>query len=805
MKRRNFIKNVSFGSFALANSKEIFGSNTDKISEKANENLEIIFKNLASFQPLSVKESQTQIEIEGNTFIYKLSKMNGLINSICVLGDEWITGYIPDLWVSSANDPLLMQYFAKFTPFVNVNIVESLSYRVIISTFGEFATSDKSTLPLKWNLLYTFDIDGTVKVDVEISAKKNVVLRWLTLMEGRISDKFCDFASHEYDLGRESKTCSPTNYDIINNHQINCGGRYIPWFHFGNDKSGIELIFPNSDKRFASYTDTSPFPGGDPLGKAYDLFALRKENHCLTLTSFGIRNLREVIGPRYSFKDYFYISVLPSHEVPSKTNSIQIQWIGPHQYVNNWKHPSEKDIKEWAANGINTIVGGANWFSGDYSHCSMPEETKQFLDICHYYGLRVVPYVTFTDQEYRVPHFDETGPKWRIEPVVEFNYRSQLMCYGSEEWIEHWKNEIKNIFDQFPFDGLYIDFWAGKLNCYNTKHGCIGPYGRFTVEGLRKMVRIAREVVDTKTENGLILSNTNILPLAMINNWIDARLYGEWHNLVDTDPLSLRIYYNSHRYGTGNVLLVSKVPKITEQTLSLAGLFQGNPVISNARTLQERSLLERNALLLQAFGVNQSNALNKFEIGEIKFSLNEKNAPQVSLYYHPHNNEILIFFSSFRQTNLNFRLGYAMENILEKVSNYFKIENFFPREMFYYFYIFEDKELIGGKSLTFDDLASYTLELPAESYRNVWIKPDLNRPTLLYSLNNGNKPLEEFNSKINELVVTVFSQSRSSAETVILGENPKMVKVQNKKVHYTPHKGWWEADLPCNSPVKIAY
>ena len=668
MKRRNFIREASLGSLALTGIPKAFVNTTDIAANKTAVNSEPEFKNLSGFQPLKVEESESEVLVKGGTFSYTVCRLTGLIISARVLGDDWLTGHMPDLWASTANDPRTMQFHARYTPSVKVDIIKSLPYQAVISSGGSFATINNSVLPLKFNLLYTFDIDGTVRVDVEISAEKDIVLRWLTLMEGVIS-KACRFVSHEYDLGNGSRTCSPANYDVTENQEISVGGKYIPWFHFGNDKGGLELVFPHSDRRHASYTDSSPFPGGDPLGRAYDLFVLKKENQRLLCTSFAIRNHREVIGPFSSFKDTFYISAMPGRKVRPETNSMQIQWTGPHQYRNNWKHPGENEIKNWAAGGVNTIVGGANWYSGDYSNCSMPEKTRQFLDTCHKYGLKVIPYITFTDQEYPTPGFNETGPKWRIEPVVEFNYRSQLMCYGSEEWQEHWKNEISRIFDQFPFDGLYIDFWAGKINCYNAQHGCVGPYGRFTVEGLRIMARTAREIVDTKTENGLILSNTNILPLAMINNWMDARLYGEWHNLEETDPLSLRMYYNSHRYGTGNVLLVSKVPEITEKTLALSGLFQGNPVISHARTPEGRKLLERNALLLNAFGANKSVALNQFEMGELELSTDKSSLIGTSIYYNSENENMLICLSTFKQPGTTVQLGSALNAVLGKASS----------------------------------------------------------------------------------------------------------------------------------------
>ncbi|HQH25133.1 MAG TPA: hypothetical protein PLM01_13730 [Bacteroidales bacterium] len=806
MKRRNFLHKAAYGGLALTG---VTGSFATGHSRPINENgmqikeFHYDFKALSGFQPLVMDETQSEIRVKGGTFEYTISKMNGLFSSARVLGDEWLAGPLPDLWASPANDPRTMKYFARLTSSAEVKITEPGPDRVVIASRGVFTAEDSTTLPLNYNLLYTFDIDGTARVDLKVSADEKVVLRWLTLLESRISDA-CSFVSHEYDLGNGSRTCSPTNYDVSGQKEIKTGGKFIPWFHFGNDRCGLELVFPYSDRRHGSYTDSSPFEDGDPLGLPYDLFTLSREGSDLLCTCFAIRNMREVIGPNFSFEDTFYVSALPGRTVRSKANSVQTQWIGPHQYRNNWKHPGEEEIKSWAAGGVNTVVGGANWYSGNYSNCSMPDETKQFLETCHRYGLRVIPYITFTDQEYPTPGFDETGPGWRIEPVTEFNYRSQLMCYGAAGWQEHWHNQIKQIFDQFPFDGLYIDFWAGKVNCYNSGHGCVGPYGRFTIEGLRKMARIAREIVDTKTKDGIILSNTNILPLAMVNNWMDARLYGEWHNLEETDPLALRIYYNAHRYGTGNVLYCQRVPAITGRTLALSGLFQGYPVISHARTPEQRGLLERNALLLHAFGANRSIALNKFEMGEVLPSDGGASVPGVSLYYRPDNGNLLICLSTFSQPASTVQLGPILKSIISRISGITGYGAVTGKSS-YYIYVFEDKDLIGGSPLKPDQLSAYTINLPAENYRNIWLKPAGKQPSILYSLSNGDAPVEDFKAGRREFSVTIPSRARDLAETVVLGAAPRSVKAHDREISFKAHKGWWEGEFPCNTTVRILY
>ncbi len=804
MKRRKFVRETAIGSLAVTGftGAIIQASSCTRKTETASPAGE--FKSLSGFRPLSLEETGSEIRVTGTTFTYTVCKITGLIINARVLGDEWLSGPMPDLWASPANDPRGEQYYARYSPSTRVRVAEFLPYKITVASQGLFSRINKSVIPLVFNLLYTFETDGTVRVDLKVTAEQEIVIRWLTLTEAGISAA-CRFAAHDHDQGDGPLTCSPVNYDVTAEGEINVEGKFIPWFHFGNDRGGLELVFPFSGRRHGGYTDTSPYPTGDPLGHSWEMFTLKKTGSGLLCTAYGIRNCREAIGPEYSFEDTFFISALPGRAMRSDANSVQVQWTGPHQFRSNWKHPEEEDIKKWAAGGVNTIVGGANWFSGDYGNCSMPEETKQFLETCHRYGLRVIPYITFTDQEYPTPGFNETGPKWRIEPVTEFNYRSQLMCYGAEDWQEHWRKEVSRIFDQYPFDGLYIDFWAGKVNCYNTKHGCVGPYGRFTIEGLRRMARIAREIVDTKTRNGFILSNTNILPLAMINNWMDARLYGEWHNLEDTDPLALRIYYNSHRYGTGNVLLVSNVPKITERTLALSGLFQGNPVISHARTSDERHILERNALFLNAFGANKSIALNKFEMDELLGSQKVTDLAGVSLLFNKESGDLLVCLSSFSKPGSKVKLGPLLENIITKTSNLPEFGDTILKQAPYSTFIFENKTLIGGGPLTLAELGAYTLDLPADDYKNIWIKPANDQPSVLYTLNNAGPAAEEYKPDEAALIVTIPSEARQSAETAFLGKIPKSVGSPGGPVYFIAHNDWWEAELPCNTVITVRY
>lgn len=592
---------------------------------------------------LHLETDESAFHVVGGHFRFRIGRQHGLIEEIDVKGDRWSDGPVPDLWASEAVDPRPYSYAARHTADAAVCVEATGDQEIIVAASGRLAGVDGRPFPLRYHIRYTFQIDGTVAVDVAYEAGTDLVVRWLALCQARIRLSTCRFVAREADLAASggAATCRPSTRLLERQGGWQEGGRFVPWWHFGNDRTGLEFVFAHSEHSHSGWTDSSPYPTGDPLGRAGDLYTGEQRGHSVQLTAYLVRNLREPLAAGERLGDRFYLSVVPGRAHDPRADDLRIAWTGPHQYRSGWRPPDEAMVQRWADQGANWVIGGVNWFSGDYSRPADPEATQRFLDHCHRHGLRVMPYVTFTDMEYGAPGFDQNDGPWRIEPVSEFNYRSHLMCYGSAGWQARWRDEVAAIFRRFAFDGLYIDFWAGRLLCRNARHGCSGPYGRFTAEGLRQMARFARETVRAASPDGLILANTNILPLAMINNWIDARLYGEWHNLEETDSTALRVFYNARRFGTGSVLLVSQVPAITRRTVALAETFQGSPVLTHARSPAERTLLREHARLKADFGVDRAAGWNHFELQDALGDLLPLHT-RASLFFHPERQDMLL-------------------------------------------------------------------------------------------------------------------------------------------------------------------
>ncbi|MCC6444689.1 MAG: hypothetical protein IT210_14680 [Armatimonadetes bacterium] len=739
---------------------------------------------MSRFDSITLQESARHYRIRGGIWEYTLSRASGLIEQASVRGQPWLARPVPDLWASGAVDPRPDEYSARHAPDAQARLVSASPECVLIESEGRFARVDGALLPLRWQLRYRFDEDGTVQVDVTVGALENTAIRWLSLGRGMVRRSACRFITHETDNGEGWATCRPASHDLAEG-DYEAGGRFIPWLHFGSDRGGLDIVFPHSDRSFWGWTDTCPYPTGDPLGRPGDRMRLGASQESAHWEAFAFRNLYEPLPEGWSYFDTFYLSLLPGKEMPPSANDLRVWWMGPHQYVSGWRHPDESKIAEWSAAGANLVIGRANWRSGDYSHPDHPDEAARFIETCHRYGMKVIPYITFTDMEFGAPAFDRSGREWRIEPVAEFNYRSHLMCYGAEGWQAHWEKEVVAFWKALPFDGLCIDFWAGRMVCRNDRHGCAGPHGRFNAAGLRRMARFAHRLVSER--NGLIVANCNIMPIAMLNNYFDVRLLGEWHNLEETESLTTRLFHNAHRYGSGNLLLVGNIPRLTEKTLALTEAYQGPQVMSHARTPEERDLLSRRARLLASFGIDRTEALNVFEIPPLPGA----EGVQPSLYRRPDSGETLLTLSRPVPGDAAVSLS-ALSGFFQPAGEASLI--FCP----------ETGQLIGGRALGPGEIGKMTLDIPGESLRTLWVRPDPDHPCLLCTLSGNLRPDAQWDEAQKQLAFIVEHPALRQAE-IAVSDTPAAIYAGEEAVTIQSSGGAAIACVPCNRRVIVQY
>jgi hypothetical protein len=205
---------------------------------------------------------------------------------------------------------------------------------------------------------------------------------------------------------------------------------------------------------------------------------------------------------------------------------------------------------------VNLIVGGANYFSGDYSHPTAAEKIHHFLDTAHSYGIRVIPYVTFSDWNFEAPGYQEHAGDWMVSKAIEYAHHTTLMCFGAEGWRKHVERECDALLANFDFDGLYIDHWFITRHCHNPRHGCGGYLGRFVTEGYHDFAKRLRRVVARHTDGaGIMLLNSNNLISSTNLAWFDMRLLGENNNPLVLPGETIMSTWNGKRQGVQSAIM----------------------------------------------------------------------------------------------------------------------------------------------------------------------------------------------------------------------------------------------------------
>ena len=566
-----------------------------------------------TFQPLRTAQTAAEIAVEGGAFRYVFSKANGLICEVAICGRKWLAGGrpVPDLWASDAVHPRGREYHAAGETEASVVLAKASAEQVVIRAQGRYRDRSGAAFPLAYRLEYTIDLDGIVKVEVENRGTGRGALRWLVFSKGSLPARRVDFVSHSEDLARiEARTGGFVSEPVPEQDGAVLSGRFFPWLQFGNDRDGLDLVVDDADEIAYGATDSRPYRDG--LGIPGATCEVMRAGRRVFWEYFSIRNLYTPVKSGWRRKNRFYLGIVPAKPYDPALSDLRIHWMGPHQINPKFVYPTDEEIAGFARQGINILLGCAHWRSGQYSRPLEPAETRRVIRACHRHGLKIIPYITFTDLNHQTPAFQAHGQDWQIEPVAEFRHLTNLMCYGAEGWRDYWKGEIDTILDRFDFDGLYIDFWVGKMACNNPRHGCDRRYARYTLPGLRDMAMHAFRRVKAQGSDRFILSNTNMCAAAMINNLVDIRLPGEWGNIEETPSEVVRAYLNSRRLGCNALLLGGRIPKFTLRSISLSLQCQ-SPMTGWRRKPPERKLFMKYADILRSFGISRAESLGAWE------------------------------------------------------------------------------------------------------------------------------------------------------------------------------------------------
>jgi hypothetical protein len=540
---------------------------------------------LVSAQELRVIRDAGSITVSGETFAYTFSKDNGLIASVEVLGREMTGGTpIPDLFAAEHLDPDFSPYAARNERHARVTLLSATPSHVVIEAEGAYTAQDGRPFPLRYSLRYDLSIDGVILINVVNSATGPCTIRWLLLSAGAVRREAAKFLNWMPDQSASQSTLYQFRALQDNESGLMLSGVWIPWIWIGDQNAGLEVTTWDVSSQTYNQVDSTA-RDDEPA-----MFEVRRGSRHVRWQNYLVRRTRIDAGKGWSRQGSFALAVTPSKRFDPYYSLIKGAHLGPHQHVNKLTLPGESEIRTLAQNGYNLVVGMANWRSGEYVPLN-EKKLQSTISLCHRYGVKIIPYITLVDLAHATEEFRQHGDEWAIEPTTEFihhlrpgdlkaelAYRNNaeeettLMCPGAEGWRTHWKKQVDSIIRNYDFDGIYFDFWYGRMACENTRHGCGGRFRRGTVLGSREMLMYAYNRLKAKNPRAIIKANTNTLATAMITSLVDIRLVGEAIDATGMDEASRRWLHCSYRLGETTEFLWDQTRLSATQKASFATL-----------------------------------------------------------------------------------------------------------------------------------------------------------------------------------------------------------------------------------------
>ena len=170
--------------------------------------------------------------------------------------------------------------------------------------------------------------------------------------------------------------------------------------------------------------------------------------------------------------------------------------------------------------GVNTLYLHEKWNdmqNSPFLTKRAADRLKLIVNEAHKRGIKVIPYFGYEISTLS-PYWGKMGDEIMLrETEKNYNWswyrqppqRALKVCYNSD-WQDIYVEGIKNMLDEFKFDGIYIDSMVRPLQCRNEKHGCGyrdlegNLHPTYPVWAIRKLLKRLYEIV---TERGGIINN----------------------------------------------------------------------------------------------------------------------------------------------------------------------------------------------------------------------------------------------------------------------------------------------------------
>ncbi len=147
--------------------------------------------------------------------------------------------------------------------------------------------------------------------------------------------------------------------------------------------------------------------------------------------------------------------------------------------------PTEYDydlIKHFAENGVGLIQVHEEWndhirlYGADKYSSHDPEGMRKFIDLCHSFGIKVLPYLSSF-------YFDRRDPDFRSDfmrygsYLISAHFEYANCSAESETWGTYFFDKMKRVFDEYEFDGIYNDTGCEE---FSKRHTEVRAQGRKT-------------------------------------------------------------------------------------------------------------------------------------------------------------------------------------------------------------------------------------------------------------------------------------------------------------------------------------
>ena len=132
--------------------------------------------------------------------------------------------------------------------------------------------------------------------------------------------------------------------------------------------------------------------------------------------------------------------------------------------------PTEYDyelIRSLAAHGVGLIQLHEEWndsqrlLGADKFTSHDPEGLREFIKLCHDFGIKVLPYISSGFFDWRDPDFTERFSTRGKHELNAFYYRYRCCDAASPDWNAYLLPRLERILDTYEFDGLYNDMGYG--------------------------------------------------------------------------------------------------------------------------------------------------------------------------------------------------------------------------------------------------------------------------------------------------------------------------------------------------------